>query len=224
MSHLLGPPVDPTPRPRPSRLRHDGRYCSLVPLDPARHTAPLWDRLNDRSLDPLWTYLSDGPFLDRDSFAASIARKSVSEDPFYFAIEVDQIAVGYCAYMRIDPTHQSIEIGSILYTPELQRTPAATEAMYLLARHAFEDLRYRRYEWKCNSFNEPSKRAALRLGFTHEGTFRQHFIIKGHSRDTDWYSIIDSEWPDRKQRLEAWLEPANFDEQGRQRSSLSSRP
>lgn len=222
MTQPLGPLVDPTPCPRPSRIRLEGRYCSLVPLDPARHTEPLWHRLNHASLDHLWTYLLDGPYPDFDSFAAAVSRQAASPDPLYFAIEVEGVAVGRCAFMRIDPAHKSIEVGSILYTPELQRTRAATEAMYLMARHAFEDLGYRRYEWKCHSFNEPSKRAARRLGFTHEGTFRQHFIIKGRSRDTDWFSMIDSEWPDRKQRFERWLDPANFDAAGQQLTTLDS--
>jgi RimJ/RimL family protein N-acetyltransferase len=122
--------------------------------------------------------------------------------------------------MRIDPVHRGIEVGSILYTPALQRTTGATEAMYLMARHAFEDLGYRRYEWKCNALNQPSRRAALRFGFTFEGIFRQHMIVKGRNRDTAWYSMLDSEWPARKAAFERWLNPANFDAGGRQKTPL----
>ena len=122
--------------------------------------------------------------------------------------------------MRIEPAHGVAEVGNILLAPSLQQTTAATEAMYLMARHVFEDLGYRRYEWKCNAKNEPSRRAALRLGFTYEGIFRQHMVVKGQSRDTAWYSILDSEWPARKKAFEGWLEPANFDSAGQQRKSL----
>ena len=123
--------------------------------------------------------------------------------------------------MRIEPVHRVIEVGSILYTPALQRTTAATEAMYLMARHVFEDLGYRRYEWKCNALNQASRRAALRLGFTFEGIFRSHMIVKGRSRDTAWFSMLDSEWPARKAAFERWVSPANFDHAGRQREPLS---
>jgi RimJ/RimL family protein N-acetyltransferase len=123
--------------------------------------------------------------------------------------------------MRIEPAHRVIEVGSILLTPRLQRTVGATEAMYLMARHVFEDLGYRRYEWKCNAQNEPSRRAAERLGFIFEGVFRQHMIVKGRNRDTAWFSMLDSEWPTRKAAFERWLDPSNFDAQGRQKTSLS---
>jgi RimJ/RimL family protein N-acetyltransferase len=124
--------------------------------------------------------------------------------------------------MRIEPAHRVIEVGSILFTSRLQRTVGATEAMYLMARHVFEDLGYRRYEWKCNALNAPSRRAALRLGFTFEGIFRQHMLVKGRNRDTAWFSMIDSEWPQRKASFERWLDPSNFDAQGRQKVSLSA--
>jgi RimJ/RimL family protein N-acetyltransferase len=130
-------------------------------------------------------------------------------------------AEGYASYMRIDPAHGVIEVGNIMLSPSLQRTTAATEAMYLMARHVFEDLGYRRYEWKCNAKNEPSRRAALRLGFTYEGIFRQHMVIKDENRDTAWFSMLDSEWPARKMAFEAWLEPANFDASGRQKQGLA---
>jgi RimJ/RimL family protein N-acetyltransferase len=149
---------------------------------------------------------------------------AATRDPLFFTI-LDNIStkpVGYASYMRIEPAHRCIEVGSILFTPMLQRTPGATEAMYLMARHVFDDLGYRRYEWKCNALNDPSRRAALRLGFTFEGIFRQHMIIKGRNRDTAWYSMLDSEWPIRKRNFEQWLAPSNFDPQGRQKQSLAS--
>jgi RimJ/RimL family protein N-acetyltransferase len=149
-------------------------------------------------------------------------RAAASDDPLYYAI-VDKpsgAAVGRSALMRIDPVHRVIEVGSIVYSAPLQRTRGATEAMYLLARYVFETLGYRRYEWKCNALNHPSRAAALRLGFTFEGIFRQHMIVKGRNRDTAWYSMVDSEWPALKTRFERWLSPGNFDDGGRQRMSL----
>ena len=146
-----------------------------------------------------------------------------TRDPLFFTIldRASHSPVGYASYMRIEPAHRSIEVGSILYTPDLQRTAGATEAMYLMVRHVFEDLGYRRYEWKCNALNAPSRRAALRLGFVFEGIFRQHMIIKGCNRDTAWYSMLDSEWPLRKANFEHWLSGENFDADGRQRQSLA---
>jgi RimJ/RimL family protein N-acetyltransferase len=168
--------------------------------------------------------MGDGPFPSREAFRASIENKAVSTDPLYFAVVDNQSsdAVGYASYLRIEPSHRVIEVGNILYTPRLQRTRGATEAMFLMARHAFEDLRYRRYEWKCNALNEPSRRAALRLGFRFEGIFRQHMIIKGRNRDTAWYAMLDGEWPDRKTAFEQWLSPENFDPEGRQIRRLGS--
>jgi RimJ/RimL family protein N-acetyltransferase len=167
--------------------------------------------------------MGDGPFAGRHSFDLALRQKAESVDPFYFAIldNASSAALGYASYLRIEPAHRVIEVGNIVYTPTLQRTVGATEAMYLLARHAFEDLGYRRYEWKCNALNQPSRRAALRLGFTFEGIFRQHMIIKGRNRDTSWYSMLDVEWPARRARFEEWLAPSNFDADGRQKISLS---
>lgn len=201
----------------PQRTTLTGRYVTLVPLDPETHTESLWQNSQDPTL---WTYLFDGPFADRESFRANLEAKSGTADPLFFAILQDGRAKGYASYMRIEPKHRVIEVGSILYTTPFQRTRGATEAMYLMARHVFEDLGYRRYEWKCHSLNESSRRAAERLGFTFEGIFRQHMIVKGRNRDTAWYSMLDTEWPDRKARFERWLAPSNFDEQGRQRTKL----
>jgi len=206
----------------PQRIMMEGRFVRVEPLEPAKHTASLWDAVKGPENDGLWTYLFDGPFRDAASFEQAIARKSATADPLFFAI-VDRAAgraTGYASFMRIEPAHGVVEVGGILFTPLLQRTAGATEAMCLMARHVFEDLHYRRYEWKCDALNEPSRRAALRLGFKYEGTFRQHMIVKGKNRDTAWYSMLDTEWPARKAAFERWLAPANFDEEGRQIRSL----
>ena len=169
-------------------------------------------------------YLFDGPFHDREAFDAYLQRFASSEDPLFFAI-VDRAlgrAVGFASLMRIEPAHRVIEVGNILFTPLLQQTAGATEAMYLMAGYIFDGLGYRRYEWKCNALNQPSRRAALRLGFTFEGIFRQHMIVKGWNRDTAWFSMLDSEWPVRKTNFERWLDPSNFATDGRQTLSLSA--
>ena len=172
----------------------------------------------------MWQYLFEGPFADRAAFEVHLKRIAASEDPLFFAIldNASGSALGYASYMRIEPVHRVIEVGSILYTPRLQQTTLATEAMYLMARHVFEDLGYRRYEWKCNALNAPSRRAALRFGFTFEGIFRQHMIVKGRNRDTAWFSMLDSEWPARKANFERWLDPSNFGVDGRQKVALSA--
>jgi len=219
----VGPAVDSRPAPRPGRVVLDGRDVSLEPLDPPRHGDSLFETTARPEHGLLWAYMFDGPFADRAAFDRALAQLALSEDPLYSAI-VDRAsgtAVGRAALMRIDPAHRVIEVGSIVYSPRLQRTRGATEAMYLLARYVFEELGYRRYEWKCHALNERSRSAALRLGFTFEGIFRQHLIIKGRSRDTAWFSMLDSEWPDRKARFERWLAPDNFDREGRQLAPLS---
>jgi RimJ/RimL family protein N-acetyltransferase len=206
---------------RPARTTLVGRHVRLVPLDATLHVADLFEGV--RGHDEVWTYLFDGPFADLQSFRERLESMAKSDDPLFFAI-IDcrsGLAVGYASYMRSDPAHRVIEVGSILFVPVLQRTPGATEAMYLMAKHAFDDLGYRRYEWKCNSLNAPSRRAALRLGFTFEGIFRKHMIIKGRNRDTAWYSMTDEEWPSRKIAFEKWLDPSNFDANGHQLRSLS---
>ncbi len=217
------PLIDASPAPRPERCTLAGRIVSIAPLDPAVHADSLYQDSHGDDQEDLWRYLFDGPFPDRATFLAELRKKAASDDPLYFAI-VDRssgLAVGHAAYLRITPAHRVIEVGSILYTSRFQRTVGATEAMYLMARHAFEDLGYRRYEWKCNALNAASRRAALRLGFSFEGIFRQHMIVKGRNRDTAWFSMLDSEWPARKANFERWLDPANFDAAGRQRESLS---
>jgi len=216
-------PVDASSAKRPQRICLDGRVIRLVPLDPIAHGDALFAGAGGKKNEWLWRYLFEGPFPARPAFDTLLQQKASSDDPLFFAIldKPSGEAIGYASYMRIEPTHRVIEVGSILFTPRLQRTIGSTEAMYLMARHALEDLGYRRYEWKCNALNAPSRSAALRLGFTFEGIFRQHMIIKGCNRDSAWYSMLDSEWPDRKAAFERWLDLSNFDSNGRQRMSLS---
>ena len=208
----------------PARVSIEGRYTRLEPLDAGAHAASLHDATRGPENAHLWQYLADGPFDSAETFHDEIARKAAAQDAVFFAIldPSKRRPTGYASYMRIEPAHGVIEVGNVLFTPALQATTGATEAMYLMARHAFEDLGYRRYEWKCNALNAPSRAAALRLGFTFEGIFRQHMIVKGRSRDTAWFSMLDREWPQRKVAFERWLDPGNFDEQGRQRATLSS--
>jgi RimJ/RimL family protein N-acetyltransferase len=215
--------IDASPAKTPSRVHLAGRLVTIAPLDPAAHTDSLYAASHGDSKHELWRYLWDGPYADRPAFEASVRERAASADPLCFAIVDNRsgLAVGHAAYLRITAAHRVIEIGSILFTPAIQRTAGATEAMYLMARHAFEDLGYRRYEWKCDARNTPSRHAAMRLGFQFEGIFRQHMIIKGQNRDTAWFAMLDSEWPLRKANFERWLDPANFDPSGRQKESLS---
>jgi RimJ/RimL family protein N-acetyltransferase len=220
----IGPLVAAQPATRPQRVTMTGRHVTLVPLDAARHADALFVAANGGDKDRLWTYLFDGPYVNPEAFKAVLAERAKSEDPLFFTV-IDNLSgepVGYQSFMRIEPAHRVIEIGGILYTPALQRTIGATEAQYLFAAYAFDTLGYRRYEWKCNDLNAPSKRSAARLGFTFEGVFRQHMIVKGRNRDTAWFSMLDSEWPRRRAAFERWLSPENFDEAGRQRVSLAS--
>ena len=221
--HPIGPRVDGSPARRPGRTTLLGRSVTLAPLDPRGHGGALYEGVSGEAGDLLWQYLFEGPFAGRAAFDVHLQRIAASEDPLFFAIldNASGKAVGYASYMRIEPLHRVIEVGSILFTPLLQHTTLATEAMYLMARYVFEDLGYRRYEWKCNALNAPSRRAALRFGFRFEGIFRQHMIVKGRNRDTAWFSMLDSEWPVRKANFERWLDPSNFDEPGRQKVALA---
>lgn len=220
---VLGAPVSGPPARRPARVALEGRHVSVRPFDVDLHAADLFAASHGSAeVEALWDFLSVPPFADLDAFRRSYAEAALKDDPLMFAL-VDPAsgrAVGHATYMRIEPAHRVIEVGNILFTPALQRSRAATEAMYLMARHAFEDLGYRRYEWKCNALNAPSRRAALRLGFTYEGLFRQHMVIKGRNRHTTWFSLLDHEWPRAKAAFEAWLAPGNFDADGRQKSRL----
>jgi RimJ/RimL family protein N-acetyltransferase len=218
----IGLPVaDPRPGPRPGPALLKGRYGRLEKLRPD-HWSDLWTVFAGH--DQVWTYISsDGPFTSADEFSAFIAMRAAAEDPYAYAIiDAQDRPVGYLTLMRINLTHRVIEVGHVLYSPALQRTPLGTETQYLLARYVFETLGYRRYEWKCNSLNAPSRRAALRYGFVYEGTFRQHMIAKGHNRDDAWFSMLDSEWPARKRNFERWLAPDNFDSHGVQKISLAA--
>jgi RimJ/RimL family protein N-acetyltransferase len=223
LSQPIGLPLPGwAPPPRPPREPIAGRYCRIEPLDPARHAADLHAA---NSADPqgrMWTYLAYGPFVSRGDYTAWAERVAAGDDPLFYAV-IDAAsgrAVGVASYLRIDPAAGSIEVGHIALAPALQRTPAATEAMYLLMRRAFE-LGYRRYEWKCDALNAPSRAAAQRLGLSFEGVFRQATVYKGRNRDTAWYAAVDGEWPALRAAFERWLDPANFDEGGRQILRLS---
>jgi RimJ/RimL family protein N-acetyltransferase len=218
----VGLPVDdPTPAPRPGPVTLKGRYGRLEKLTPA-HTNDLWAAFAGH--DEVWTYIgADGPFATAAEFVPCIERRAAADDPYAYAIiDAADRAVGYVTLLRIVPEMRVIEVGHVLYSPALQRTPLGTETQYLLARYVFETLGYRRYEWKCDALNAPSRRAALRYGFVYEGTFRQNMIAKGRNRDNAWFSMLDSEWPVRKRNFERWLAPENFDNEGRQKISLAA--
>ena len=209
----------------PAAVRLSGRHAQLLPLDAARDAPELWSAYADDHRGEGWNWLPYGPFDSRREFDSWLLGLQSRADPLFMTIRVENDgrhrATGMAAFMRFDPGQGVIEIGHIHLAPSLQRTAAATEALYLMMRTVFEDWGYRRLEWKCDSQNAPSRRAAERLGFCFEGLFRQHMVVKGRNRDTAWYSIIDGEWPAVKAAVEAWLAPDNFDEQGRQRRSLS---
>ena len=208
-------------RSLPSREPLYGRTVTLEPLNAQRHAAALWSAVKGH--DEVWQWLFDGPVSTEAGFRDAIQTKQHAADRIYYAILSAETgaAAGYASYLRMEPAHGVIEVGDILLAPSLQRTTTATEAMFLMARHIFDDLGYRRYEWKCNARNEPSRRAAHRLGFTFEGIFRQHMVIKSRNRDTAWFAMLDQEWPARKAAFELWLDPANFDGKGRQFRSLA---
>lgn len=226
MSNELETPLsenlqDWTPRPRPERIVLEGRYVRLEPLDAARHGAALFEMATAEDAEGRFRWLFDTKPATKADFQPWLDKSSSSEDPLFFVV-VDKASgkmAGRQTLMRIDPTYGVIEIGNIYWSDIIARRPAATEAQFLFTRYAF-DLGYRRYEWKCNNRNEPSKRAAERFGFKFEGIFRQHMVVKGENRDTAWYSIIDKEWPALKQAYEAWLDPANFAADGQQKRRL----
>lgn len=211
-----------TARPWPLAQPMVGRRCRLEPLDPARHAPDLHRANSADEQGRMWTYLPYGPFEDLTSYRVWTEEVAGQDDPMFFAV-VDGRgqAVGLAAFLRVSPAVGSIEVGHLAFSPALQGTTAATEAMALMMRTVFEELGYRRYEWKCDALNAASRRAAQRFGFTYEGTFRQATVVKGHNRDTAWFSITDGEWPHLAAAYERWLSPDNFDADGRQRVALS---
>ena len=220
----IGSPVEGwAPPPRPPRDPMTGRYCRIEPIDPARHAEDLHQANLTDAEGRIWAYLPYGPFSALADYRQWMEGTCLGEDPFFHAIvdlETGK-ATGVASYLRIDPANGSIEVGHINYSPLLQRKRAATEAMYLMMRRAFE-LGYRRYEWKCHSLNAKSRSAAMRLGLSYEGVFRQATVVKGHNRDTAWYAAIDSEWPAIERAFTTWLDPANFTGEGGQKTALSS--
>ena len=218
----VGPKVpDPSPAPRPGPVTLEGRFGRLEKLQPS-HAAALWKHFQGHP--ELWTYIGAyGPFDTEQEFTAHIEKFAASPDPYAYAIiDKDKGPVGYFTLMEIRPQHRVIEVGHVMYSPALKRSPLATEVQYLLAKYVFETLGYRRYEWKCHALNAASRRAGQRLGFTYEGLFRQYLIAKGRNRDNAWFSMLDSEWPMRKANYEKWLAPDNFTADGKQRQSLSA--
>ncbi|KAJ0335685.1 hypothetical protein COL922a_008897 [Colletotrichum nupharicola] len=226
MESLIGPEVNfKTPTEAPSRKVLNGRYTTLVPLQPS-HAKSLFKHLGGEENASLWTYLFQEPFLDYFKFEAAVKSWSTSEDPLYYTVmsgpasDPSAEPVSFMTFMSIVPAHKRIEIGSICFSKKLQKTRQATETFYLLMTEAFEELGYDRLEWKANNLNKPSLKAANRLGFTFEGVFRKHMVVKGRRRDTAWFSITDDEWPVVKGGLEYWLSGANFDQRGNQIRSL----
>jgi RimJ/RimL family protein N-acetyltransferase len=219
----LGERLDWTPAQPPARTPLRGSYVLLRPVDAATDAQPLYTVSHLPDGDPaIWTYLPDGPYESSEHLRQALVWAETAKDPIYFTLVrlLDERPLGLASYLRITPEFGAIEIGHIWFGVQLQRTTAATEAIYLLARHVFDDLGYRRLEWKCNSLNAASRRAAERFGFTFEGVFRNHQVVKGRNRDTAWYSITEEDWPAIRAGFESWLAPANFDGEGRQRRPL----
>ncbi|SPO22156.1 related to GNAT family acetyltransferase [Ustilago trichophora] len=215
----FGPEVSTAPAKYPARVTIPGQYIDLVPLSP-EHTDTLFPLLAQPEHERLWDYMLDQPFHgDHALFSSFIAARSGTENNMVFWAIVDKApptptspkVLGFISYLRIDAPHRNIEIGNIMFSSLLQRSRKSTEAVYLMLSHAFDVLGYRRVEWKCNNLNSPSKKAAIRYGFTYEGLFRKMYIIKGRNRDTAWFSMVDDEWPQRKQALQTWLSEENFD-------------
>lgn len=211
-----------TPRPKPRADAMEGRYVRLEKLDPARHADGLFDASAQPDGDQRFRWLPNLPPTDRAEFRRWVEQVAASEDPIFFAV-IDKATgkvAGRQTFMRMDPANGVAEIGHIYWGPLVSRKPAATEALYLFARHLFDDLGYRRFEWKCDNENTPSKRAALRFGFRHEGVFHQHLIIKGKNRDTAWFAMLDKDWPKLRPAYETWLAPENFHADGAQKAPL----
>ncbi len=224
----LGQPIgdallDFQPGDLPNLERIEGQYVIIERLSKDKHEADLYKVYGPESPTDMWTYLFQNPAPSQEEWSQKLDQMLAAQDRFHYAIVEKESgkALGTFALMRIDRNNRVIEVGAVTYSPELKRTRLATEAQYLLARYVFEELEYRRYEWKCDALNQPSRRAAERLGFIYEGRFRQALVYKGRNRDTDWLSMIDKDWPAVKSRLEKWLSPDNFDEKGQQIKALS---
>jgi RimJ/RimL family protein N-acetyltransferase len=217
----VGPEVDPTPRPLPARVALTGRSVTLEPLH-VRHAAELWQAA--QGADESWAYLGYGPFPSEAAMARFVADFASTHDPMAWAVwpAVSGVVSGWLTLLDIQPKHASIEVGGIWFSPSMQRTTAATEAIYLLLRMAADELGYRRLVWKCNALNAPSRRAAERLGFSYEGRHRAHMVVKGRRRDSDWYSIVDDEWARCRSAFEAWLDPSNFGPDGVPKRGLAA--
>ncbi len=218
----MGQVVEAFDARRPEATQLSGRYVKLERLSVEAHGEDLWQVLGGMQNAALWRYMGEGPFADRDAFDDAMRKAEATDDPVFFAI-VDGLtgrAEGRASFLNVRVSHRSVEVGHLMYSPLLQRTRGATEMFYLMAKYAFDELRYRRLEWKCDALNAKSQRAAARLGFRFEGIFRQHLIVKGRNRDSAWFSIIDTEWPAVKDALEKWLAEDNFDKQGGQRKRL----
>jgi RimJ/RimL family protein N-acetyltransferase len=211
-----------TPRQIPSKQKMQGQYCTLEKLDIDKHADKLFEVFQHHDDEGAWTYLSVGPFQKAEEFKAWLVKASLNDEIVFYVIleEETDLPIGLAGYLSINIQHGSIEVGCLHYSNLLKKTPAATEAMFLMMQYAFDELGYRRYQWKCNSLNIASCAAAGRLGFTFEGIFRQCSIVKGYNRDTAWFSIIDSEWTALKAKFEKWLSPDNFDEAGQQKVKL----
>lgn len=210
--------------PRPPQVPLLGQYAHVVPLDAQAHVDDLYNAVS-ADTGKMWTYLFNGPYTQKSDFAAYLAASQESTDPLFYTIldATNGQAMGYASYLRIDLAMGVIEVGNIAMSPLLQKTRIATEAIYLMMAHAFDDLGYRRFEWKCDNLNGPSKKAARRFGFAHDGIFPQAVIYKGRNRDTAWFSITDADWPHIQEGFEAWLDPANFDGDGMQKTALVTR-
>jgi RimJ/RimL family protein N-acetyltransferase len=217
-----GPLSEWKPCDRPARIGMQGAFCRLDPLDPSRHADDLYDAYAAAPDARDWTYMNVGPFRSVEEYRRYAEEAARKEDPLQYAVIDSRSgkAVGALSLMRQDPANGVIEVGGVMFSPLMKRTPISTEAQFLLMAYVFDDLGYRRYEWKCDSLNQPSREAAERLGFTFEGIFRRAVVYKGRNRDTAWFSVIDEEWPRIKQAFAAWLSTGNFDDQGRQRRSL----
>ena len=219
------PLTDWKPCDHPPKTALRGQFCTVEPINVEKHGRSLFEANLEAENGRFWTYLGYGPFTHFSEYKQWIQKTCLGNDPQFYAIVNNQSgeAIGVASYLRIHPEMGVIEVGHINFAPKLQQTPAATEAMYLMMKNVFETLGYRRYEWKCDALNEPSKKAAMRLGFKPEGVFRQATMYKGRNRDTAWFSILDSEWPNLKTKFEAWLQDTNFDANGKQIQRLQEK-